>query len=180
MSQEPSAVHAQTSAPPKPTLPLALLVLAAVAIVIAGYLVLCNALGMREAYIGFIFVFYWLSLEQGKLKSLPAILLGFCFGIAAGWLLQYALHSMHMAVLMPLFLAAVSLSIVCLVLGRLPIVFNTPAMLVLTVFTIPHIQRGADFMSVYLALALAAVYFTLVVEGLKRLGGRLMKPARAA
>jgi hypothetical protein len=153
------------------------LVLAAVVIVIAGYLALSNALGIREAYIGFIFVFYWLSLEQGKLKSLPAILLGFCFGISAGWLLQYALHSPHVALLLPLFLAAVSLSIVCLVLGRFPIVFNTPAMLVLTVFTIPHIQQGADFTWLYLALAFAAVYFTLVVEGLKKLGGRLMKPA---
>jgi hypothetical protein len=175
MSQEPSAVHAPTSATPKPTLPLALLVVATVVVVIAGYLALANMLGIREAYIGFVFVFYWLSLEQGKLKSLPAILLGFCFGISAGWLLQYALHSPHVALLMLLFLAAVAISIVCLVLGRLPVLFNTPAMLVLTVVTIPHIQQGANFPWLYLALAFAAVYFTVVVEGLKKLGGRLMK-----
>ena len=87
--------------PTRPTLPQALLVLAAVVIGIGGYIGLSAALGIREAYIGFVFVFYWLSLEHGKARRLPAILLGACFGLACAWLLQYALHSPHVALLMP-------------------------------------------------------------------------------
>lgn len=174
----PDASAAQTkhdapATPPAPTIAQALLVLLVVVIAIAGYLALSAALGIREAYIGFIFVFYWLSIEQGKVQRLPAIILGACFGLSAAWLLQFALHSAHIAVLMALFLAAVALSIVCLVLGRLPIVFNTPAMLVLTVFTIPHIQQAANFPWLFGALAFAVVYFGVVVGGLTRLAGRL-------
>jgi hypothetical protein len=161
--------------PAKPTVAQALLVLAAVVIAIAGYIGLSGALGIRETYIGFIFVFYWLSLEHGKVQRIPAIVLGTCFGLSAAWLLQYALHSPHAAVLLPLFLAIVGFSIVCLVLGRLPYIFNTAAMLVLTVFTIPHIQQGANFLQLYVALAFAAVYFGLFVTGLTKLAAR-MKP----
>ena len=170
-----AAQNATDSAPrpPTPTLAQALLVLAVVVVAIAGYLALAAALGIRESYIGFIFVFYWLSIEQGKPQRLPAILLGACFGLAAAWLLQYALHSPHIAVLMALFLALVALSIVCLVLGRLPVVFNTPAMLVLTVFTIPHIQQSASFPWLYGALGFATVYFGLIVAGATRLASRL-------
>jgi hypothetical protein len=169
----PRAVEDSPSTAPAPTLAQALLVLVAVVIAIAGYLALSAVLGIRETYIGFIFVFYWLSIEQGKVQRLPAIILGACFGLAAAWLLQYALHSVHVAVLMPLFLALVALSIVCLVLGRLPTVFNTPAMLVLTVFTIPHIQQAASFPWLFGALAFAVVYFGVFVGGLTRLAGRL-------
>lgn len=64
--------------PPGPTLAQALLVLAAVVVAIGGYIALSTTLGIGEAYIGFVFVFYWLSLEQGKAQRLPAIVLGTC------------------------------------------------------------------------------------------------------
>jgi hypothetical protein len=158
--------------PARPTLPQALLVLAAVVIGIGGYIALSTVLGIRESYIGFVFVFYWLSLEHGKPQRLPAIILGACFGLACAWLLQYALHSPQIALLMPLFLAAVAFSIVCLVMGWLPWVMNTPAMLILTVFTIPHIQQGAAFPRLFLALAFAVVYFGVFVGALTRLAAR--------
>ena len=156
----------------RPTLAQALLVLAAVVVGIGGYIALSSALGIRESYIGFVFVFYWLSLEQGKPQRLPALLLGACFGLACAWLLQYALHSPQIAPLMSLFLAAVAFSIVCLVMGWLPWVMNTPAMLILTVFTIPHIQQAANFPWLYLALAFAVVSFGVLVGVLTRLVAR--------
>jgi hypothetical protein len=156
----------------RPTVAQALMVLAAVVVAIAGYIALSTALGIREAYIGFVFVFYWLSLEQGKAERLPAVILGSCFGLALAWLLQYALHSPQIALLMTLFLAAVAFSIVSLVLGRLALVINTPAMLILTVFTIPHIQQAADFPRLYVALAFAMVYFGVLVGALTKLATR--------
>jgi hypothetical protein len=66
----------------------------------------------------------------------------------------------------------VAFSIVCLVLGWLPLVINTPAMLILTVFTIPHIQQAADFARLYIALAFATVYFGAFVGLLTRLAAR--------
>jgi hypothetical protein len=172
---EASAATGQelSATPPRPTVAQALLVLAAVVIAIAGYIALSTALGIREAYIGFVFVFYWLSLEQGKAERLPAIIFGACFGLAAAWLLQYALHSSHVVLLMALFLATVAFSIVSLVLGRLALVINTPAMLILTVFTIPHIQQAADFPRLYLALAFATVYFGVFVWALIKLAARI-------
>jgi hypothetical protein len=167
-----STPEAAASTVPRPTLAQALLVLAAVVVAIGGYIALSTWLGIRESYIGYVFVFYWLSLEHGKPRSLPSILLGACFGLACGWLLQYAVHSPHMAVLSGLFLALVAFAIVCLVLARLPLVINTPAMLILTIFTIPHIQQAADFPRLYLALAFAAVYFALFVGALMKLAAR--------
>lgn len=172
---ESSAARTEQDSSPtaaRPTVAQALLVLAAVVVVIAGYIALSTALGIRESYIGFVFVFYWLSLEHGKAQRLPAIILGACFGLATAWLLQYSLHSGHVDLLMPLFLAAVAFSIVCLVLGWLPLVMNTPAMLILTVFTIPHIQQAADFPRLYLALAFATVYFGVLVGALTKLATR--------
>ena len=61
-------------------------------------------------------------------------------------------------------------------MGWAPWVMNTPAMLILTVFTIPHIQQGADFPRLFLALAFAAVYFGLIVGALTLLARR-RKPA---
>jgi hypothetical protein len=155
----------------RPTLLQALLVLVGVIVAVAAYLALSTALGLREAYIGFIFVFYWMSLEQGKLQRVPAILLGLCFGLAAAWLLQYATHPLQPA-LLGLFLLAVSVSIVALVLGRAPLVFNIPAMLALTVFTIPYIQQGANFAGLFVALGFAAVLFVGLIGGLTRLSAR--------
>lgn len=160
------------AASPRPTLVQALLVLVGVIVAIAGYIALTTALGIREAYVGYIFVFWWLSLEQGKLQRVPAILLGSGFGLAAGWLLQYATHPLQ-PLLLVVFLVAVGVSIVSLVLARLPVVFNTPAMLFLTVFTIPHIQQAANFPQLYLALAFAAVFFVALVTGLTKLATRL-------
>ncbi len=164
--------------PARPTLPQALLVLAAVVIGIGGYVALSTALGVREAYIGFVFVFYWLSLEHGNPRRLPAILAGASFGLACAWLLQFALHSPQVALLMALFMATVGFSIVCLVMGWLPWVMNTSAMLILTVFTIPYIQQGADFPRLFLALAFAAGYFGVFVLALTRLAAR-RRPTQA-
>jgi hypothetical protein len=166
-----TAENAASSAA-RPTVAQALLVLAAVVVGIGGYIALSTALAIRESYIGYVFVFYWLSLEHGKTQRLPAIILGACFGLASAWLLQYAVHSTHVALLIPLFLIVVGFSIVCLVLGRLSLVINTPAMLILTVFTIPYIQQAADFPRLYVALAFAAVYFALFVGALTRLAAR--------
>ena len=173
MSASPAGTAQEAArAAPRPTLIQALLVLVAVAIGIGGYIALSTVLALRESYIGFIFVFYWLSVEHGKPQRLPAIILGSCFGLATSWLLQYAVHADHGAAWLALFLAIVALAIVCLVLGRLSLVVNAPAMLVLTVFTIPHIQRGADFARLYQALAFAAGYFAVFVGGLTWLAAR--------
>jgi hypothetical protein len=170
---ESSVAAAVPAAAPRPTLPQALLVLAAVVLAIAGYLFLAAALGVRESYVGFVFVFYWLTFDQGQVKRLPPLLLGLSFGLAAAWLLQYALHSPHSGPLLGIFLAAVAVSIVGLILARLPLVFNTPAMLALTVFTIPHIQQGASFPWLFVALGFATAYFALFVGVLKRLAARM-------
>ena len=176
---EASAATGQelSATPPRPTVAQALLVLAAVVIAIAGYIALSTALGIREAYIGFVFVFYWLSLEQGKAERLPAIIFGACFGLAAAWLLQYALHSSHVALLMALFLAAVAFSIVSSCSAGWHWSSIRPAMLILTVFTIPHIQQAADFPRLYLALAFAMVYFGVFV-GLLSSSQLASRPAR--
>jgi hypothetical protein len=164
------------STPGKPTVAQALLILGAVAAAVAGYLLLSAALGLRESYVGFLFLFYWLTFDQGKVKSLPTTVLGMTYGLALAWLLQYAPHSASPSLMTTLFLIAVALSIVCLVVGWFPQIINAPAMLMLTVFTIPHIQEGAHFTQLYLALAFAVVFFVGLVAGLTRLVTMVKKP----
>ena len=146
------------AAPPfRPTPPQALLALVVVLLAIAGYVALATSLGIREFYVGFLFVFYWMTFDQGKPQRVPPIILGMCFGLVAAWLLQYSPHAAQPYLVLALFLAAVGGSIVGLILGWLPYVFNNPAMLVLTVFTIPYIQQGASFPRLFIALGFATV-----------------------
>ncbi len=164
------------AAPPfRPSLPQALLALVIVILAIAGYMALAASLGVREAYVGFLFVFYWMTFDQGQLARVPPIVVGMCFGLAAAWLLQYSPHAPQPYLVLGLFLAAVAVSIVGLILGWLPYVFNNPAMLMLTVCTIPHIQGSANFPQLFVALGFATVFFVALVTGLRKLAAR-MKP----
>ena len=161
--------------PFRPSLPRALLALVIVILAIAGYMALATSLGVREAYVGFLFVFYWMTFEQGKPGRVAPIFLGMCFGLATAWLLQYSPHAPQPYLVVGLFLAAVSVSIVGLILGWLPYLFNNPAMLMLTVGTIPPIQAGASFPQLFIALGFATVFFVALVSGLTKLATR-MKP----
>lgn len=166
---------APSASPVRPTLPQALLVLVALIVAMAGYIALSAVFGLTESYIGFLFVFSWLGLEQGKAERLPSVVLGACYGLALCWALQYLAALNYPPFLMALYLAAILFSILCLMMGWLGLLINMPAMLVLTVCTIPHIQQGANFPHLYLALVFSALYFAALVLGQAKLSARLKR-----
>lgn len=173
-------VSAESGATPtavqlRPTPMQALLVIIGVVVVIAGYILLATALHIRESYVGFLFVFYWMSFDRGSAKTLPAVVIGAAFGLGCGWLLQFAQQSPQATLLLAVFLALVLVSIYGLVLGWLPYVFNLPAMMMMTVSTIPHIQQHASFPDIFVALAFAVVFFAALVLGIPRLAGMFRK-----
>jgi hypothetical protein len=170
IATESSAVAA--SAAPKPSQLKALGLLLAAVLMVAGFLVLCGAFGNSEFYAGFLFLFCWAALEQGKLAKLPHAALGGAFGLALG----YALHVLltgRLGMAGGYVFGALLLPVIyCQLMGWLAIVVNFTSMAFLTVVTIPHIQAHGDFRTTAFALVFGIVYFGLILGVAERLSAR--------
>ena len=163
---------AQPSAPMNPG--KGLLLLAAVVLVVGGFIGICQALGIGEFWGGFLFLLYW-SLDQMKFEKLPTVIGGALLGLLFGFLLQ------QLPILIGpagglVFLGLILVLVYCQIMGWLPIAVNMAAMLFLTVVTIPAVTKHVNFGEVLAALVLGIVYFV----GLLWLVSRLQKRSAAA
>jgi hypothetical protein len=157
---------------PRPSPLKALGLLLGAVLLVAGYLVLCSAIGNSDFYAGFLFLLCWAALEQGKLAKLPHAALGAAFGLALG----YALHVLTTGPLGAtggyIFAALLLPVIYCQLMGWLSLVVNFTAMAFLTVVTIPYVQAHGDFRNAALALIIGVVYFSFVLGVSERLSAR--------
>jgi len=157
----------------------ALLMLPAVIVVIVGFIALNFAAGTHEFYIGFVFLLYWSSIEHSKMSALAPTALGSAFGLALGLVMSYLSATygqtgglMFMAVVLPV--------IFCLMIGFLPLIINTAAMLMLTVATISHVQANANFTHMFMSLGIGVAFFGLLFWGVGKLSAPKAAPAAAA
>jgi hypothetical protein len=139
------------------------------AAVIAGYIVLCRAIGNAEFYAGFLFLAFWMLMEQGRMDRLAHTVLGVAFGLALACLLRFLVTGPLGATTGGLFFVAALVPVVYLqILGHLSLFINGPAMATLTALTIPYVQEHADFVQAAIALAVACVYFGLIISIARR------------
>lgn len=143
------------------------------AAVIAGYIVLCRLLGNPEFYAGFLFLAFWMLMEHGRKDGLARSVLGVAFGLLLAYLLHFLVTgplgattgaACFVAVLVPVIYSQI--------LGRLSLFINGPAMATLTALTIPYVQEHADFVQATIALAVACIYFGLIVATAQRIARR--------
>ena len=159
-----------TGAPPppaaRPTLGMGALLWAAVMVALVGFILIAAALRIAPGYAGLLFFWYWITIDKGEFRPMPAALLGALGGSGLAWLLQLATHHGGGAVL--LVLALIVVAIYVQIVERAPLVINACFMLFLTVTAAPLLQQAEDFRMVFLSILLAAVWFGLFVYGAKK------------
>ena len=139
-------------------------VLAAVAVGVAGYLVLSHALGIVEAWAGFLFLLYWAGIERMSIEKLPPCVVGALLGVVIATLpglLPDWLGESKMRV----FLGVIVVLVYCQIMGWLPTAINMMTMLYLTVGTIPWIQAKVDFAGMLSGALLGIGYFGGLLGG---------------
>ena len=158
----------------------ALGILAAVVVVIAGFLGLMAAVGNHEAWAGFLFLLYWSMAEGMKLEALPKSVVGALVGIGIASLLFLLPQTLGATIGGLTFLAVVLVLVYLQIRNSLPIAVNMATMIFLTVGTIPHLQSHASFIDSLAALLLGTAYFGGLAFAMSFIGRRTGAPPKAA
>jgi hypothetical protein len=160
---------------PALTLGAGLALWAAVVAAVAGFVVIGSLLKLAPLYAGFLFAWYWASMDKVAFQLAPATVIGAACGIATAGLAQYA--ALHWGLAGGLaVLALIALALLVQIMNWLPLAINPAYMLFLTVTGAPLLQQGEDFRAVVAALGLAAIYFC----GITYLGLRVFALIRRA
>ena len=167
-----------TSAPAAAPGPLAGLgVVAIVVVAIVAWAIIGTALFSEVSLFGgFLMLWHWANLEQLEIKRLPSALAGALVGIALAWQVVYLtgiMGSTGTLIGLLIMIAAIYLQVI----NALPFLFNTAAMLYLTVAAAPLIQLKIDFVELAMATVVGGLFFGLFVEAVKRIAARFMPAA---
>lgn len=170
------STSAGAGAPPQVPLGQAAVITLGVIVVIAGFVALGAWLHITPLYAGFLFLWAWSAMHELSMKALPGALAGALTGAGMSFLLQTGTATGSL----PIILLALGLMIVALFLvvaGRAALVCNQSTMLFITVLNAPVIQAGEDFRQVIIAMALGAVWFSVIAWAISRI---VPAPAAAA
>ena len=167
-----------TSAPAAAPGPLAGLgVVAIVVVAIVAWAIIGTALFSEVSLFGgFLMLWHWANLEQLEIKRLPSALAGALVGIALAWQVVYLTGIMGSAgtlIGLLIMIAAIYLQVI----NALPFLFNTAAMLYLTVAAAPLIQLKIDFVELAMATVVGGLFFGLFVAAVKRIAASFLPAA---
>lgn len=161
-----------TAAAAAPGLLAGLGIVAIVVVLIAAWAVIGTSLFSDLTLFGpFLLLWQWANLEALEIKRLPATIAGALVGIGLAWqvvFLTQQLGGTGTIIGLLVMVGAIYLQII----NALPFLFNTAAMLFLTVAAAPLIQLKVDFVELAVATVLGGLFFGLAVEGLKRIAVR--------
>jgi hypothetical protein len=157
----------------------------AVVVVIAAYLGLTFVLGIKQYWVGFVFLSQWGLMEQCRTDRLPHSI----GGAVAGTLIAFTPSQLPLLLGatpgLVVMLAIMLWAIYAIVIGWLPLLINPAAMIFLTVITIPEIVAGAAPLAIMEGLAAGVIFFGgigLIGTAIARRGGAVppAEPAPAA
>ncbi len=152
-------------------------VVAIVVVAIIAWAIIGTALFSEVSLFGgFLMLWHWANLEALEIKRLPSAIAGALVGIALAWQVVYLTGIMgsNGTILGLLIMVA---AIYLQVINLMPFLFNTAAMLYLTVAAAPLIQLKIDFVELALATVVGGLFFGLFVEAIKRLAARFLPAA---
>lgn len=148
--------------PQPPSAGLALLLVLAVALAIAGFIVLAAAIGLRAPWSGFFFIFYFCGIEQMKKVVILPALIGALVGIGVSVLIPIVpalIGPAGVAIPIMLILALIYVQI----LQRCQLLVNNALWMFLTVGSIPLIGQAELFLDMALAVLAAAAYVIVLL-----------------
>ncbi|RQW29725.1 hypothetical protein EHS17_00290 [Rhodobacteraceae bacterium CH30] len=162
----------------KPGLGKALLINCVIVVVISLYLLFLFAVGVKDSWITFLFLWYYASVKQAApAECLPAAcgaLLGFGISGLLAWLPALLGQSMGFG----LFMALIFVLVLLQVMGRLTTLINGATFLFLTVGCIPMIVGAKSFSAHYAALAVGIAFWSAFIFAGRGLAARkAAKPA---
>ena len=140
------------------------LVLAAVVVVVAAYLLMTNALGLTEAWAGFLFLVCW-AFSQLNPSKLAECAVGAFIGVLVAYALQRLPPAMGTVAYAPI-LGVILVMVYCQIMAWLTVLVNLTTMTFLTIGAMPAVQSHVSFPNLMATLALGIAFFGgLVLAG---------------
>ncbi|NML87646.1 hypothetical protein HHL26_00990 [Sphingobium sp. TB-6] len=156
--------------------------LGAAIILIAIFFVLTGAVGVREHWAGFLFLFQWSMMEGMKLNRLPRSALGALTGVAIASLPTWLTPLLGAGAALAVMLFAVLVAVFLLIREMAGLFINPATMAFLTVATIPQIVNSTKPTEVFLGIAAGVIIFgglAAIQAAIQRaLAGRKAKAAK--
>ena len=141
-----------------------LLVLAAVVVVVATYLLLNHAMGLTESWAGFLFLVCWAVsvLDPSKLAECA---IGAFVGVLVAYAMQALPPVLGIVAFVPI-LAVILAMVYCQIMGWIKVLVNLTTMTFLTIASMPLVQAHVSFPNLFATLAFGVAYFAgLVLAG---------------
>lgn len=126
---------------------------------ILGFVALCTALKVQNFWVGFLFMFYWMGLEEARMNRFLPSALGALLGLVVSF--SATVFSVHLGADLGA-LAAFGLSMVLIyvrIIGRLSFIVNQSTMLFLTVGSIPLLHAAVSGTEMFISLFLGLTFF---------------------
>jgi hypothetical protein len=166
-----------TQGTPRVTPVQGLLVLAAVVIFVAGYLLLNQAMGLTEAWAGFLFLVCW-AVSQLDPSKLAECAIGAFVGVLVAYALQKLPPMLGVVAFVPV-LGVILLMVYCQIMGWLTLLVNLTTMAFLTIAAMPLVQAHVSFPNLFATLAFGIAYFAGLVLLGRWFAGRAAKRSAA-
>jgi hypothetical protein len=138
-----------------------LLVLAAVAVFVATYLMLNHAMGLTESWSGFLFLVCW-AVSHMDLSKLTDCAVGAFVGVLTAYALQRLPPLLGVVAFVPL-LCVILAMVYCQIMGWLTVMVNLTTMTFLTIASMPLVQAHVSFPNLFATLAFGVAYFAGLV-----------------
>jgi hypothetical protein len=173
---EPAAdSHAQSA--PRVTPVQGLLLLAAVIVFVAAYLLLDRAMGLTEAWAGFLFLVCW-AVSQLDPAKLAECAIGAFVGVLVAYALQRLPPVLGVVAFVPI-LGVILAMVYCQIMGWLTLLVNLTTMAFLTIAAMPLVQAYVSFPNLFATLAFGIAYFAGLVLLGRWFAGRAAKRSPA-
>jgi hypothetical protein len=138
-----------------------LLVLAAVVVFVATYLLLNHAMGLTESWAGFLFLVCW-AVSQLDLSKLAECAIGAFVGVLVAYAMQRLPPVLGLVAYVPI-LGVISVMVYCQIMGWLTMMVNLTTMTFLTIASMPLVQAHVSFPNLFATLAFGVAYFAGLV-----------------
>jgi hypothetical protein len=160
----PSAVQGNSAQAVRMTPVTGLLVLAAVVVFVATYLLLNHAMGLTESWAGFLFLVCW-AVSQLDLSKLAECAIGAFVGVLVAYAMQRLPPVLGPVAYVPI-LGVILAMVYCQIMGWLTMMVNLTTMTFLTIAAMPLVQAQVSFPNLFATLAFGVAYFAgLVLVG---------------
>ncbi len=141
-----------------------ILVLLAVVVFVAAYLLLTDALRLTEGWAGFLFLVCW-AYSQLNVSRLAECAVGAFIGVLVAYALQKLPPVMGTVAYAPI-LGVILVMVYCQIMGWLTVLVNLTTMTFLTIGAMPVVQAHVSFPNLMATLAFGIAYFAgLVLAG---------------